>query len=382
MDNDISKYECLICLDLLIEPVTTQCGHTFCKLCICKYLAEKHMCPICRNVLFQTKESINKNFLLENIIKEKFKERYDKRYKDLAPEYEEYNSERNTLLNIPFIAVEQQWIAPGSTRKLIFPLPSPSQPQLAPLNNNTIIPTLNTIHFSSMNDKLLIVYDKRRNPQLTQTTITNKISQLCEITSIYTNNINNTLIIHVKGIKRVKLIKLSSITVNNNLINTCDCESFSDNTDIESNEIKQHLTNLLSNITSNYETLLQTLPYSLQQKIETIYGKPPKLNSNTLLTNVIDVKKMESISLFYLCLLKHEKKEELISKNNLIERIEWLNDEYNKVMKFKDNASFPLLFFDIPECNIDSTNFKFLMIIIICFIIVCLLMKYDIINIH
>jgi hypothetical protein len=91
---------------------------------------------------------------------------------------------------------------------------------------------------------------------------------------------------------------------------------------------------------------------------------------------------MESISLFYLCLLKHEKKEELISKNNLIERIEWLNDEYNKVMKFKDNASFPLLFFDIPECNIDSTNFKFLMIIIICFIIVCLLMKYDIINIH
>ena len=38
---------CAICHDLLQEPVTTPCGHNFCKVCLHKWLANKAKCPLC-----------------------------------------------------------------------------------------------------------------------------------------------------------------------------------------------------------------------------------------------------------------------------------------------------------------------------------------------
>ena len=71
------EFECQICMDLLVEPITTICGHTFCKICLIRYLRTKLNCPMCRKPILQSKESLAKNVMLENIIKSKYKNKYE-----------------------------------------------------------------------------------------------------------------------------------------------------------------------------------------------------------------------------------------------------------------------------------------------------------------
>lgn len=44
-----SLFNCSICLSTLHDPVTTQCGHTFCKTCL--IMLQNRSCPMCRTIL-------------------------------------------------------------------------------------------------------------------------------------------------------------------------------------------------------------------------------------------------------------------------------------------------------------------------------------------
>lgn len=43
--------DCPICYSLLDDPITTQCGHTFCKSCITFSMSNHRACPMCRTEL-------------------------------------------------------------------------------------------------------------------------------------------------------------------------------------------------------------------------------------------------------------------------------------------------------------------------------------------
>lgn len=45
------ELECAICSKLLYEPVTTACGHTFCRNCLARALDAKDTCALCRAVV-------------------------------------------------------------------------------------------------------------------------------------------------------------------------------------------------------------------------------------------------------------------------------------------------------------------------------------------
>ncbi|XP_076868270.1 E3 ubiquitin-protein ligase TRIM21-like isoform X1 [Brachyhypopomus gauderio] len=46
----ISEYmKCSICMDMLVEPVTSVCGHTFCKECMSHHLNSNWTCPLCKS---------------------------------------------------------------------------------------------------------------------------------------------------------------------------------------------------------------------------------------------------------------------------------------------------------------------------------------------
>nr|XP_005299199.1 LON peptidase N-terminal domain and RING finger protein 1 isoform X1 [Chrysemys picta bellii] len=48
---DVADFECSLCMRLFFEPVTTPCGHTFCKNCLERCLDHAPQCPLCKESL-------------------------------------------------------------------------------------------------------------------------------------------------------------------------------------------------------------------------------------------------------------------------------------------------------------------------------------------
>ena len=45
------ELDCQVCYALLLDPLTTSCGHTFCRKCVARVLDHSDLCPICRRAL-------------------------------------------------------------------------------------------------------------------------------------------------------------------------------------------------------------------------------------------------------------------------------------------------------------------------------------------
>ncbi|CAL8238274.1 unnamed protein product, partial [Lota lota] len=63
------NFSCSICLDVFNSPVTTPCGHNFCRTCITKFWDGRvqYKCPVC-NKLFQTRPDLQVNTLFSEMI--------------------------------------------------------------------------------------------------------------------------------------------------------------------------------------------------------------------------------------------------------------------------------------------------------------------------
>jgi Lon protease-like protein len=45
------ELECQVCYSLMLDPLTTSCGHTFCRQCVARVLDHSNLCPACRRVI-------------------------------------------------------------------------------------------------------------------------------------------------------------------------------------------------------------------------------------------------------------------------------------------------------------------------------------------
>lgn len=46
-----SELDCHLCYSLILDPLTTSCGHTFCRQCVASVLYHSDLCPVCRRKL-------------------------------------------------------------------------------------------------------------------------------------------------------------------------------------------------------------------------------------------------------------------------------------------------------------------------------------------
>ncbi|XP_036961841.1 E3 ubiquitin-protein ligase TRIM39-like [Acanthopagrus latus] len=63
------QFLCSICLDVFTDPVTTSCGHNFCKTCITEHWNHnnQYLCPVCKEV-FDTRPQLQVNTFISEMV--------------------------------------------------------------------------------------------------------------------------------------------------------------------------------------------------------------------------------------------------------------------------------------------------------------------------
>ncbi|KAI8471643.1 MAG: PUA-like domain-containing protein [Monoraphidium minutum] len=90
--RELDDTECILCMKLLCEPVTTPCGHTFCRSCFARALDHSSKCPCCRTVLHVARElpvlhvarELPVSITLKSILSRAFPEEYAARVEEEA----------------------------------------------------------------------------------------------------------------------------------------------------------------------------------------------------------------------------------------------------------------------------------------------------------
>mmetsp|Transcript_935 Transcript_935/g.1162 ORF Transcript_935/g.1162 Transcript_935/m.1162 type:complete len:438 (+) Transcript_935:47-1360(+) len=73
------EFECNICLNILYEPVSMPCGHSYCKFCLKQALNFKQECPSCRAPCLAEAAGVATNVALQTFISQNYADLYEAR---------------------------------------------------------------------------------------------------------------------------------------------------------------------------------------------------------------------------------------------------------------------------------------------------------------
>ncbi|KAJ8271727.1 hypothetical protein COCON_G00105860 [Conger conger] len=95
-----SDCECSLCMRLFYEPVTTPCGHTFCKSCLERCLDHAPQCPLCKESLktYLASRKYNITAALEEVIKQYLCKEHMERKRSQTEETKELS---DLMKNVP-----------------------------------------------------------------------------------------------------------------------------------------------------------------------------------------------------------------------------------------------------------------------------------------
>lgn len=68
LEKVLENFTCIICVEVIDEPVVLNCSHTMCQYCLSKWKMKRKRCPICREkIVYEIKNLLIKNFIEKTI---------------------------------------------------------------------------------------------------------------------------------------------------------------------------------------------------------------------------------------------------------------------------------------------------------------------------
>lgn len=416
MENSL---DCLVCLDLLSEPVTTPCGHTFCKYCLFTYLKENHKCPVCRKFLNLDKDKLSKNILLTDLAKNSNPKKYEERRLHHLSLMDENESNEVSQVH-QYIFIKDFFVIPNSSYILSIPI----------INNLSVQNEL-TLRQAFYGSKRLVIVSSTdiinnsnsENDNNISRNINGSLVELLEFRTINGNsnlNSNNQnevtsfIKIKVMGISRFKVHSYKTIPDEHNEnvnINICegkiikdllldenDYKYNNDNNNINSSEkekiklevekvVKQEITDKSDFIKNCFVQIFQKSSSCIQKLFIEKFGNLPSFMSrenninlfNSSCINLADkndkfISHYESLVFQLVSCLKLDIEEKRLAfmSVNLSRKVDNLFRVFEKLEKDKllDNQSLGGEIFDIEVPGKEINDSKLLLIILFVLLVV------------
>lgn len=82
-----NSLECCVCINLICEPITLPCGHSFCRTCLVRSLSRsKKKCPTCRGVCHLVAQDHPESVMIAQLARTFFPHLYEERLLDVGAE--------------------------------------------------------------------------------------------------------------------------------------------------------------------------------------------------------------------------------------------------------------------------------------------------------
>jgi len=112
-DGEQGDFDCPVCRQLLLQPVTSPCGHTFCRHCLDEMMGQNNRCPTCRTVLHITPGnhpvSITIQKIIETLMPQQLAARTAERQREVKEE--QAAGSGGEVANLPLFMLEH--VLPG-----------------------------------------------------------------------------------------------------------------------------------------------------------------------------------------------------------------------------------------------------------------------------
>ena len=369
--HDSKNLECLICMDIFCEPITTICGHSFCKYCLISYLKINLKCPLCRKPILQNTQTLTKNITLDNLAREANPKAYELKHamhKIKLNEITELSNNSNIQeLVFPCLYLEEAYIFPSQIRKMIFDMKHFNQEE--------------TLNASATSDQLIVIMPKLppdsqgNNDGNVVTACLCNILDLKKIIPKTNNHIeednndsNNTndnskstkIEVYFKGIKRFRIKefvseqnddgKIISIAKGTLHISTYRFTTLTNNSSSEEEEqlCKIKLMDKTVYILDSYRKIYSHMSIGVQNLIRTKHLLP-NTNFSKIESEIKLLEALECFAFFFVSLLsmKKEKKIEFYNCFSINKKIEYVYHVFYSNEKFFDNKSLGYEIFDL-----------------------------------